>query len=56
MQQKLVELGMSSESAREQVSKLFDGAVKAAGEAGSAAAKATHAAAQGKVEVRIGAL
>lgn len=40
--QKLAELGISSESAREQASKLFDGAVKAVGEAGSAAGKAVR--------------
>jgi len=41
-QQRLADLGISRESAREQVSKIFDGAVKAAGEAGSAAAKAAR--------------
>jgi hypothetical protein len=41
-QQRLADLGISRESAREQASKIFDGAVKAASEAGSAAAKAAR--------------
>lgn len=41
-QQKLNELGLSRESAREQVGNLVDSALKAAGEAGSAAVKSVR--------------